>query len=256
MVMPTDSEVQENIEQGQPDPPAEEPGQEVPAEPDGDQPIAPETEQAPPVPAEAQLPLQGQPTPEQQPVQPEQINPNIQAELEQLHNMRQVNAQKEWESQIMRQAQSLERRAQQQGVDPQSAREIAKSHVSSQKQLRDQQTKDYDLIRNIEGRNNASLHFLEKYGLANKQMLEDYRALSGFTTPQDMEREAMRMSQLRQQAQEIARLKQGQVQPQTFDNSQGAAEPTSNQDRLLQEFIAGQRSEAHQAAARRAAMGS
>ena len=255
MVMPTDSEVQENIEQVQPDPPAEEPGQEVPAEPDGDQPVAPETEQAPPVPAEAQLPLQGQPTPEQQPVQPEQINPNIQAELEQLHNMRQVNAQKEWESQVMRQAQALERRAQQQGVDPQSAREIAKSHVSSQKQLRDQQTKDYDLIRNIEGRNNASLHFLEKYGLANKQMLEDYRALSGFTTPQDMEREAMRMAQLRQQAQEIARLKQGQVQPQTFDNSQGAAEPTSNNDRLLQEFIAGQRSEAHQAAARRAANG-
>ena len=87
-------------------------------------------------------------------------------------------------------------------------------------------------------------------------MLEDYRALSGFTTPQDMERVAMRMAQLRQQAQEIARLKQGQVKPQTFDNSQGAAEPTSNQDRLLQEYIAGQRSEAHQAAARRAAMGS
>ena len=53
------------------------------------------------MPAEAQLPLQGEPTPEQQPVQPEQINPNIQAELEQLHNMRQGNAQKEWESQVM-----------------------------------------------------------------------------------------------------------------------------------------------------------
>ena len=157
----------------------------------------------------------------------------------------------------MKQAQAVERRAQQQGVDPQSAREIAKQHVSTQKQLRDQQGKDYDLIRNIEGRQNASLHFLEKYGLANKQMLEDYKALSGFTSPQDMEREAMRMSQIRNQAAEIARLKQGQVPPQAFDNSQGAAQPTNNQNRLLSEYISGSRSEAHQAAARRAAgMGS
>ncbi len=50
-------------------------------------------------------------------------------------------------------------------------------------------------------------------------MLDDFRALSNFNTPQDMEREAMRIAQLRQQAAEIARLKQGQVPPQAFDNS-------------------------------------
>tara|TARA_R100001594_G_scaffold63615_1_gene97989 strand:+ start:819 stop:1595 length:777 start_codon:yes stop_codon:yes gene_type:complete len=255
MVMPTDSQTEEPIQEVQAEAPTEEPTQDFPVE-DTEVPVAPtEGEQEQNV--QGELPLQEQPAPQQpvseQPVQPEQPDPNIQAQIEELHRMKQVDAQQQWEQQVYRQAQALERRAQQQGVDPQSAREIAKSHVSSQKQLRDQQTRDYDLIRNIEGRNNASLHFLEKYGLADKQMLEDYRALSGFTTPQAMELEAKRMAQLRQQAQEIARLKQGQVKPQTFDNSQGAAEPTSNQDRLLQEYIAGQRSEAHQAAARRAA---
>tara|TARA_R110000787_G_scaffold83636_1_gene179840 strand:- start:45 stop:812 length:768 start_codon:yes stop_codon:yes gene_type:complete len=255
MVMPADAEVQENIEEVQAEAPIEEPVQDASVE-EAEVPVAP-TEGQQPGPVQDQLPLQEQPAIEQQSVQPEQTGPNIQAELEQLHNMRQVNAQKEWESQVMKQAQAVERRAQQQGVDPQSAREIAKQHVSTQKQLRDQQGKDYDLIRNIEGRQNASLHFLEKYGLANKQMLEDYKALSGFTSPQDMEREAMRMSQIRNQAAEIARLKQGQVPPQAFDNSQGAAQPTNNQNRLLSEYISGSRSEAHQAAARRAAgMGS
>ena len=169
--------------------------------------------------------------------------------------MKQVDAQKQWEQQVYRQAQAIERRAQQQGSDPQSAREIAKQHVASQKQLRDQQDQSLNLVRNVEGRREAALHFLEKHKLADKKMLDDFRALSNFNSPQDMEREAMRIAQLRQQAAEIARLKQGQVPPQAFDNSQGAAQPTSNQNRLLQEYIAGERSEAHQAAARRAANG-
>jgi len=220
----------------------------------GDEPVV-GTQDAPPVPIEAsQPPPQEQPSPVAPPTPPTQ---DMRAELEELHKMRQVNAQKEWEQQVYRQAQAVERRAQEQGSDPQSARQIARQHVASQKQLRDQQNKDFDLIRNIEGRQAATLHMLQKYGLANKQMIEDYQSLTGFTNPQDMEREAKRMSQIRQQAAEIARLKQGQVAPQTFDNSQGAAEATSNQSRLLQEYIAGYNTEAHQAASRRAAgMGS
>ena len=199
------------------------------------------------------MPLEEQPVAIEQATQPEGQDPNIQAQIEELNRMKQVDAQKQWEQQVYRQAQPIERRAKQQGSDPQSAREIAKQHVTAQKQLRDQQDQSLNLVRNVEGRREAALHFLEKHKLADKRMLDDFRALSNFNTPQDMEHEAMRIAQLRQQAAEIARLKQGQVPPQAFDNSQGAAEPTSNQDRLLQEYIAGERSEAHQAAARRAA---
>ena len=251
MVMPTESQTEESVQQVQAEAPTEEPTQDAPVE-ETEVPVAP-TEGQQAEPAQVQLPLEEQPVAIEQPTQPEGQDPNIQAQIEELHRMKQVDAQKQWEQQVYRQAQAIERRAQQQGSDPQSAREIAKQHVASQKQLRDQQDQSLNLVRNVEGRREAALHFLEKHKLADKRMLDDFRALSNFNTPQDMEREAMRIAQLRQQAEEIARLKQGQVPPQAFDNSQGAAEPTSNQDRLLQEYIAGERSEAHQAAARRAA---
>ena len=225
MVMPTESQTEESVQQV----PTEEPTQDAPVE-ETEVPVAP-TEGQQVEPAQAQLPLE----------EPVQIS--------------QIDSQKQWEQQVYRQAQAIERRAQQQGSDPQSAREIAKQHVTAQKQLRDQQDQSLNLIRNVEGRKEAALHFLEKHKLADKKMLDDFRALSNFNSPQDMEHEAMRIAQLRQQAAEIARLKQGQVPPQAFDNSQGASEPTSNQNRLLQEYIAGERSEAHQAAARRAANG-
>ena len=251
MVMPTESQTEEPVQEVQAEAPTEEPTQDAPVE-ETEVPVAP-TEGQQAEPAQVQLPLEEQPVAIEQPTQPEGQDPNIQAQIEELHRMKQVDAQKQWEQQVYRQAQAIERRAQQQGSDPQSAREIAKQHVASQKQLRDQQDQSLNLVRNVEGRREAALHFLEKHKLADKRMLDDFRALSNFNTPQDMEREAMRIAQLRQQAEEIARLKQGQVPPQAFDNSQGAAEPTSNQDRLLQEYIAGERTEAHQAAARRAA---
>ena len=249
--MPTESQTEESVQQVQAEAPTEEPTQDAPVE-ETEVPVAP-TEGQQAEPAQVQLPLEEQPVAIEQPTQPEGQDPNIQAQIEELNRMKQVDAQKQWEQQVYRQAQAIERRAQQQGSDPQSAREIAKQHVASQKQLRDQQDQSLNLVRNVEGRREAALHFLEKHKLADKRMLDDFRALSNFNSPQDMEHEAMRIAQLRQQAAEIARLKQGQVPPQAFDNSQGAAQPTSNQDRLLQEYIAGERTEAHQAAARKAA---
>ena len=251
MVMPTESQTEETVQQVQPEITTEEPTQDAPVE-ETEVPVAPTEGQQESV-VQGELPLQEEPIAIEQPAPVSEQDPNIQSQIEELQRMKQVDAQKQWEQQIYRQAQSIERRAQEQGHDPQSARELAKQHVTSQKQLRDQQDQSLNLVRNVEGRREAALHFLEKHKPADKRMLEDFRALSNFNTPQDMEREAMRIAQLRQQAAEIARLKQGQVPPQAFDNSQGAAEPTSNQDRLLQEYIAGERSEAHQAAARRAA---
>ena len=251
MVMPTESQTEEPVQEVQAEAPTEEPTQDAPVE-ETEVPVAP-TEGQQSEPAQGQLALEEQPVAIDQPVAPSPQDPNMQAQIEELHRMKQVDAQKQWEQQLFREAQVIEQRLQEQGRDPQSAREMAKQHVNSQKKLRDQQDQSLNLVRNVEGRKEAALHFLEKHKLADKKMLDDFRALSNFNSPQDMEREAMRIAQLRQQAAEIARLKQGQVPPQAFDNSQGAAQPTSNQDRLLQEYIAGERSEAHQAAARRAA---
>jgi hypothetical protein len=100
------------------------------------------------------------------------------------------------------------------------------------------------------------MHFAQKHKLIPKQVIEDIRALNAARNPQEMEREAKRMAQTRSQTAEITRLKQGQVPPQTFDNSQGSAEVTTNQSRLLDAYINGDRSDAAVKAARRLNFGS
>jgi len=87
-------------------------------------------------------------------------------------------------------------------------------------------------------------------------VLEDFAALQAANTPEEMEREVKRMKRERDLIAENARLKQGRMSPQSFDNSQGAAEVTSNQDRLLEAYINGDRSEAAVKAAKRVATGS
>lgn len=186
---------------------------------------------------------------------PEQSD-QIASHMEELQRMRQANAQKEWEQQVLKSAQAMERRALEQGTDTQSARQMARQHIGHQKALREQDTKARDVIGFYEGRNKAAMHYAIKHKLVDKKAVEDLLALTSARTPQEMEKEAKRMSQMRSQSAEIARLKQGRVAPQTFDNSQGAAEATSNDNRLLDAYNAGDRSEAAIRAARRLALGS
>jgi hypothetical protein len=76
------------------------------------------------------------------------------------------------------------------------------------------------------------------------------------SSPDAMSFEAQRISELRSTRAEIAKLKQAQVQPQTFDNNQGSSEASSNQSRLLDLYLAGNRSEAAVKAARNLTLGS
>ena len=85
--------------------------------------------------------------------------------------------------------------------------------------------------------------------------MDDLATLQRLGSPEEMDREAKRMKEHRELRAENARLKQGQVTAQTFDNSQGAAEATSNADRLLEAYNNGDRSEQAVRAARRMAFG-
>ena len=88
------------------------------------------------------------------------------------------------------------------------------------------------------------MHYLKENGLVTQQMLDDLMALQRANTPDEMQREANRMKRERALIAENARLKQGLVQPQSFDNNQGAAEAQPNDARLLDAYINGDRSEA------------
>jgi hypothetical protein len=187
---------------------------------------------------------------------PPPLPEDAQRQISELHRMREANAQKEWEGQTLRKARALEQRAQEQGSDPHSSRQMARQYISHQRDIKDRDRKSGELIGFVEGRQNAALHFAQKHKLLSRQAVDDLGALVQSRSPQEMDLEARRISHARNQDAEISRLKQGQVAPQTFDNSQGSAEATSNSTRLLDAYLAGDRSQAAIAAARKLTLGS
>jgi hypothetical protein len=187
---------------------------------------------------------------------PPPLPEDAQKQINELQQMRQANAQKEWETQTLRKARALEQQAQERGADPQSSRQMAKQYVSHQRDIRDRDRKSVELLGFVEGRQNAAMHFAQKHKLLSKQAMDDLVSLTRARSVQEMELEAKRISHTRAQDAEIGRLKQGQVAPQTFDNSQGATEATTSQDRLLDAYALGDRSEAAVRAARKLTLGS
>ena len=189
-------------------------------------------------------------TPAAQPTPPT-APPVDQQAINELHQRRAQDMQRQWQESVGKQARAYEQKLQEAGYMPEQARDQARRYVQQEQKFRQQDTESAQMLGFIEGRQMAAIHFLEKHGLANKQMIADLRALQQTETPAAMEKEAKRMKDDRALRAENARLKQGTVPPQTFDNSQGAAEATSNDARLLQAYIDGDRSEAATAAVRR-----
>ena len=94
MVMPTESQIEEPVQEVQAEAPTEEPTQDAPVE-ETEVPVAP-TEGQQEAPVQGELPLQEEPIAIEQPAIPSDQDPNIQAQIEELNRMKQVNAQKEW----------------------------------------------------------------------------------------------------------------------------------------------------------------
>ena len=157
---------------------------------------------------------------------------------------------REWEQAVGQKARSYERQLNDAGYMPEQARDQARRYIQQEQKFRKQEKETNDMLGYVEGRQAAAVHYMKKHGLANEEMLNDLIALQRTSSPEEMEREAQRMQRERALMAENAKLKQGRVAPQTFDNSQGSAEVTTNQDRLLEAYINGDRSEAAVKAAR------
>ena len=187
---------------------------------------------------------------------PPEATPRVdQQAIDELQQRRAADVQREWREKVGRTARAYEQQLQDQGYMPEQARDQARRYVQQEQRFQKQEKESSDMVQYVQGKQQAAVHFLKKHGLASKQMLDDFAALQQANTPAEMEREAQRMKRERSLIAENARLKQGRVAPQTFDNSQGSAEVTSNQDRLLEAYINGDRSEAAVRAAQRLAMG-
>ena len=179
-----------------------------------------------------------------------------QAALAELQQRRVAEREQTWRTKVGAAARNYEKQLQEAGYMPEQARDQAKRYVQQEQKFRKQDEEAANMVGYIQGRNMAAVHFLKKHGLAPQQVLDDLVALQKTNSPAEMEKEAKRMKSDRTMRAEIAQLKQGRVPPQTFDNSQGSAEATTNQDRLLDAYLAGDRSEAAMRAARKLTLGS
>ena len=207
--------------------------------PSGDAPVV--TDVAPSEPAVVQQPAQ-------QPVA--QVDEQTLQAINELQQRKEADVKREWEEAVGRKARSYERQLNDAGYMPEQSRDQARRYIQQEQKFRKQEKETTDMLGYVEGRQAAAVHYMKKHGLANEQMLNDLISLQRTTSPGDMEKEANRMKRERALLAENARLKQGRVAPQAFDNSQGSAEVTTNQDRLLERYINGDRSEAAVKAAR------
>ena len=175
--------------------------------------------------------------------------------LKELQTRREAEVQRTWEQQVVRKAKAMEQHLSESGYLPEQAKAQARQFVQQEQRFRQKEKEADDMVGYVSGKQAAAIHYMKKNGLADEQMLSDFMALQQAQSPADMEREAARMKRERALVSENARLRQGRVAPQTFDNSQGSAEVTTNQDRLLQAYRRGDRSTAASEAAKKVSFG-
>ena len=226
------------------------------------EPVVEEAEETPSPEAEAaptEVEATQPPPPEASPqVSLEQQRAEIQRQMEMNElGQRRVQEQEQQRRQAMiQQAKQYEQNLLDEGLLPEQARKQTRQMVRYENRMQEQETKASRLLQFAEGRNIAALQLGMKHGLIPKQVVEDINVLLRSNSPDAMDFEAKRMAELRSTRAELSRLKQGQVQPQTFDNSQGSAEATTNESRLVDAYLAGDRSEAAVNAAKRLTFGS
>jgi hypothetical protein len=191
-------------------------------------------------------------------ISPEQQREEIkrQMEMEELGQRRIQEEEQKRRQAMVQQAKQYEQNLLDEGLLPDQARKQTRQMVSYENRIQEQEKKATQLMQFAEGRNIAALQLGMKHGLIPKQVVDDISVLLRTNNPEAMNFEAQRMAELRNTRAEIAKLKQGQVQPQTFDNGQGSSEATSNESRLLDAYLAGDRSEAAVRAARDLTFGS
>ncbi len=228
---------------------------ETPVENQEEQPVATETTTENVV----EEPIQQVPVPESPPEKSrEQIQEEAkrEAEFNELHQRRLQEQETARRQSLAQKAQNYEKQLQDQGLLPDIARQQTRQMLQYENKLYEQDKQSYELLAYAEGRNIAALQIGVEHGLIPKEVVNDINVLLQAQSPAAMKYEAARMKELRQTRAENTRLKQGQVPPQTFDNSQGSAEAVTSQDRLIDAYLNGDRSEAAVQAAKRLTFGS
>ena len=133
------------------------------------------------------------------------------------------------------------------GYDEEQAKAQTINHLKSR--VRDIETQRNTHIQSQmeQGRRNASVHFAKKFNLGIDSLPELEKAVN----PSEMENIAKTMSTLAQQKKEITELKSRLTSPQEFDSNTPAPAAATSEGRLLDAYLAGDRSSAATAVAKK-----
>ena len=204
----------------------------------------------PDAPVAEQPTTQQAPAPEQPPA-PAPQQPQTQYTPEQLQKM-QGEAKQYQEGQgraaLQNQTNMYRQQLENQGFLPEHAQQAAEYYMQSQQQQQVlvQQADAYG--EHLQGKMLASEHMVKKYKLG----IDDLAELRKYEDPQSMESAAKKLAADRERDDELSRLRQAQVPPQQFDNSQGEPSVAANDASWLDRYNAGDRSPNAVSAARRA----
>ena len=238
----------------------------TPEEPEGEAPVEEqvetEGESTGEAPAETDVPAgDGQPSEarllnDTAPQQPQPVQPQVdQQAIAELKQRRIAEQEQLWRGKVSKAAKTYQKQLEDNGYMPDQALDQARRYVQQEQKFRKQDEDAAGMIGHIQGRHMAAVHYMKKHGLASDQVLNDIIALQNSASPAEMDKAAKRIKEDRALRTENAQLKQGRVAPQTFDNSQGSAEATTNQNRLIDAYNAGDRSDAVVRAVRKATFG-
>ena len=195
------------------------------------------TEQLTEAPVE-EAPVSFTPTPE--PVNQQQL---LQERQEMLARQEREQTIRELEQEAL----AMDRQLRDQGYSESEAQTQTKSHLENRVKQIELEHNMKQQVQVEQGKRNASIHYAKKYNLGIDSLLDLEKA----QTPQEMDSIAKSMSRLAKLEQENAELKSRLAPQQSFDSNAPTPAAATNEERLLDAYLAGDRSEAATKAARK-----
>ena len=148
-------------------------------------------------------------------------------------------------SALENEALQMEKQLMDQGLTQSDAKSRTYTHLESRVQQIQQEQTLQSKVQIEQGKRNASVHFAKQYNLG----IDALGRLEQAQTPDEMKMIAENMSNLAKLEKENAELKSRLAPQQAFDTNTPTPAAATNEDRLLDAYLAGDRSEAANKAA-------
>ena len=148
-------------------------------------------------------------------------------------------------SALENEALQMEKQLMDQGLTQSDAKSRTYTHLEGRVQQIQQEQTLQSKVQVEQGKRNASVHFAKQYNLG----IDALGRLEQAQTPDEMKMIAENMSNLAKLEKENAELKSRLAPQQSFDTNTPTPAAATNEDRLLDAYLAGDRSEAANKAA-------